>query len=151
VLLDGVDLLLLGLERMKCDFAKRAVVYSASLAVQKYMQGISEKQELLGVLADALINIYAMDSAITRTLQRVASVGEQRSQVPLWMTQLYVAQAHERVFDALREMLMWMSQDEEWGGQIRDINKYYALSRVNTFSLRRKIALHVIESGGYAI
>src|SRR3954469_2374311 len=44
----------LGLEQQKCDFAKRAVTYAASLAVQKYMQGISEKQELLGCLADAL-------------------------------------------------------------------------------------------------
>jgi alkylation response protein AidB-like acyl-CoA dehydrogenase len=141
----------LGLECQKCDFAKRAVTYAAQLAVQKYLQGISEKQELLGVLADALILVYAMDSAITRTMQRIATAGEEHSQVPLWMTQLFVSQAHERVFDGLREMLMWMSQDEEWGGQIRDINQYYALSRVNTFSLRRKIALHIIESGGYAL
>jgi alkylation response protein AidB-like acyl-CoA dehydrogenase len=141
----------LGLERQKCDFAKRAVTYAAQLAVQKYMQAISEKQELLGVLADAMILVYAMDSAITRTLQRVESVGETKAQVPLWMTQLFVAGAHEKVFDGLREMLGWMSQDEEWGGQIRDINKYYTLSRVNTFSLRRKVAVHVIESGGYAL
>jgi alkylation response protein AidB-like acyl-CoA dehydrogenase len=141
----------LGLERQKCDFAKRAVAYAASIGVQKYMAQISEKQELLGVLADCLIWIYAMDSAITRTLQLVESRGEDRAQVPLWMTQLYVAQAHERVFDSLREMLMWVSQDEEWGREIRDINTYYALSRVNTFSLRRKIAKHTIEAGGYAI
>jgi hypothetical protein len=48
-------------------------------------------------------------------------------------------------------MLMWMSQEEEWTGQIRDINKYYSLSRVNTFSLRRKIAKHVIDAGGYSL
>ena len=59
------------------------------------------------------------------------------------MTQLFVAQAHERVFDVLREMLMWMSQDEQWGCELRDINNYYSLDRVNTFSLRRKIAMHV--------
>jgi alkylation response protein AidB-like acyl-CoA dehydrogenase len=141
----------LALERQKCDFAKRAVTYAASLAVQKYLQVISDKQELLGVLADALILLYAMDSAITRTLQIVAAKGEEKSQVPLWMTQLFVAGAHERIFDALREMLMWMSQEEEWTGQIRDINKYYSLSRVNTFSLRRKIAKHVIDAGGYSL
>jgi alkylation response protein AidB-like acyl-CoA dehydrogenase len=141
---------LLGLERQKCDFAKRAVTYGVSLAVQKYMHGISEKQELLGELADSLILIYAMDSAITRTLQ-LAALGEEKARIPTLMTQLFVAQAHERIFDALREMLMWMSQEEEWSGQIRDINNYYSLSRVNTFSLRRKIAKHVIEAGGYAL
>jgi alkylation response protein AidB-like acyl-CoA dehydrogenase len=141
----------LGAERQKCDFAKRAVAYAASLGVQKYMQGITEKQELLGALADCLIQIFAMDSAITRTLQLVRAKGEGPSAIPLHMTQLFVAGAHERVFHDLREMLMWMSQDEEWGRGIRDINTYYDLTRVNTFSLRRKIAQHVIEAGGYAL
>jgi butyryl-CoA dehydrogenase len=141
----------LALERKKVDFAKRAVAYAASIGVQKYMQSISEKQELLGVLADCLIWIYAMDSAVTRTLQLIASKGEQKSQVALWMTQLIVSQYHEQVFDNLREMLMWVSQDEEWGKGVRDINTYYALTRVNTFSLRRKIARQMIEAGGYAL
>ena len=82
----------LGRERKKCDFAKRAIAYGASLGVQKYMQAISEKQELLGVLADCLILIFAMDSAITRTLQLIAAKGEATSQVPLCMTQLFVRQ-----------------------------------------------------------
>ena len=141
----------LGREQRQCDFAKRAVAYAASLGVQKYMQAISEKQELLGVLADCLIQVFAMDSAITRSLQLIRAKGEEKSRIPILMTQLFVAQSHEAVFDHLREMLMWMSQDEEWGREVRDINSYYQLERVNTFSLRRKIALHVLEAGGYAL
>ncbi|HVY40449.1 MAG TPA: acyl-CoA dehydrogenase family protein [Polyangia bacterium] len=141
----------LGRERKKCDFAKRAIAYGASLGVQKYMQQISEKQELLGGLADALILTFGMDSAISRTLQLIAAKGEAASQIPIYMTQLFVANAHEQVFHLLREMMMWMSQDEEWGREVRDINNYYNLDRVNTFSLRRKIAKHVIEAGGYAL
>ena len=91
------------------------------------------------------------DSAISRTLQLIRERGEEKSKIPLYMTQLFVAKAYEQVFDMLREMLMWMSQDEEWGREIRDINNYYSLDRVNTFSLRRKIAKHVIEAGGYAL
>jgi alkylation response protein AidB-like acyl-CoA dehydrogenase len=141
----------LGRERKKCDYAKRAIVYGASLGVQKYMQKISEKQETLGVLADCMILTFGMDTAISRTLQLIEAQGEEKSHIPLYMTQLFVAKAHEQVFDLLREMLMWMSQDEEWGREIRDINSYYSLERVNTFSLRRKIALHVLEAGGYAL
>ena len=141
----------LGLERHKCDFAKRATAYTASLGVQKYMQGITEKQELLGVLADCLIQIFAMDSAVTRALQLVRDKGEEASRVPILMTQLYVAKAHEAIFDGLREMLMWMAHDDEWSRGLQDINRYYELTPVNTFSLRRKIALHVIEAGGYRL
>ena len=116
------------------------------------MQGISEKQELLGVLADCLIWIFAMDSAVTRTLQLVAEPG--RAEEPgrdLDDPALRGPGTTSSVFDGLREMLMWISQDEEWGRGIRDINTYYTLHRVNTFSLRRKIAKHVIEAGGYAL
>src|SRR5436190_976572 len=141
----------LGREKKKCDFAKRAIAYGASLGVQKYMQAISEKQELLGVLADSIILTFGMDSAISRTLQLIAAKGEAASQIPIYMTQLFVAKAHEQVFVMLREMMMWMSQDEEWGREIRDINNYYNLDRINTFSLRRKVAKHVIEAGGYAL
>ena len=142
----------LGREIKKCDFAKRAVAYGASLGVQKYMQQISEKQELLGVLADCLIQTFGMDSAIARThaadrAPRARPAPRSRSA----MTQLFVAKAYEQVFDWLREMMMWMSQDEEWGREVRDVNNYYNLDRVNTFSLRRKIAKHVIEAGGYAL
>jgi butyryl-CoA dehydrogenase len=141
----------LGRERNKCDYAKRAIVYAASLGVQKYMQQISDKQELLGGLADCMILTFGMDSAITRTMQMIASQGEEKSRIAVAMTQLFVAKAHEDVFDMIREMLMWMSQEEEWGREVRDVNTYYALDRVNTFSLRRKIALHTLEHGGYAL
>ncbi len=141
----------LGRERNKCDYAKRAIVYVASLGVQKYMQQISDKQELLGGLADCMILTFGMDSAITRTMQMIQSQGEEKSRIPMCMTQLFVAKAHEEVFDLVREMLMWMSAEEEWGREVRDINSYYTLDRVNTFSLRRKIALHTIEAGGYAL
>jgi hypothetical protein len=89
--------------------------------------------------------------AISRTLQIIKAKGEAAAAIPLAMTQLFVATAHEAVFDSLREMMMWISQDEEWGREVRDINTYYSLDRVNTFSLRRKIARHVIEAGGYAL
>src|SRR4029453_1110769 len=51
----------LALERQKCDFAKRAVTYAASLAVQKYLQSISAKQKLRGLLAAPPLPVSARD------------------------------------------------------------------------------------------
>jgi hypothetical protein len=115
------------------------------------MTQISDKQELLGGLADCMILTFGMDSTITRTLQMIKADGEDKARIALAMTQHFVAKAHEEVFDLVREMLMWMSAEEEWGREVRDINTYYSLDRVNTFSLRRRIALHTIEAGGYAL
>ena len=91
------------------------------------------------VLADCLIDIFAMDSAITRTLQLHAEAGAAKADIATAMTQLFCAGAHQRVFDRLREMLMWMSEEAAWQKEIKDVNSYHELSRVNTFSLRRKV------------
>jgi len=44
-----------------------------------------------------------------------------------------------------------MSEDAAFEKGIADINHYYSLDRVNTFSLRRRIAKHMLENGGYAL
>jgi butyryl-CoA dehydrogenase len=141
----------LGAQALKCDLAKRALGYCIARGAEKYMAQISDKQELLGGLADCIILIYAMDSAITRARQLVGARGEEAAGIAVAMTQLFVAQAHERVFDLVREMLMWMHQTEEWEQAVAEVNLYYELSRVNTFSLRRQVARHVIDRGGYVL
>src|SRR6185503_14535754 len=129
----------------------RAVGYAIARGAEKYLEQIQDKQELLGGLADCLILVYAMDSAVTRAGQRLSGAGEAAAQTHIAMAQLFVAQAHERVFDLVREMLMWMSQGAEWEKGVAEVNQYYELSRVNTFSLRRQVARHMIERGGYSV
>src|SRR5262249_15719288 len=89
----------LGPAQKKCDLAKRAVGYAIAKGVERYAAQISEKQELLGVLADGIILVYAMDSAIPRAGQILAQQGERAAQIPIAVTQLFVAQAHERTVD----------------------------------------------------
>jgi alkylation response protein AidB-like acyl-CoA dehydrogenase len=91
-----------------------------------------------------------MDSAITRAAQ-LHQAGDAGATIATAMAQLFVAQAHEKVFDLVREMLMWMSQGEEWERGVAEVNLYYELSRVNTFSLRRQVARHVLERGEYQL
>jgi alkylation response protein AidB-like acyl-CoA dehydrogenase len=136
--------------RAKCDRANRATIFGIARGAEKYLEQIAEKQELLGGLADCLILTYAMDSAITRAVQ-LAEAGDPGATIATAMAQLFVAQAHERVFDLVREMLMWMEQGEEWERGVAEVNLYYELSRVNTFSLRRQVARHMIDRGEYRL
>ena len=92
-----------------------------------------------------------MDSAIARTLQLIAAKGEAGAEIPICHDAAVRREGLRAGVRLLREMMMWMSQEEEWGREVRDVNNYYNLDRVNTFSLRRKIAKHVIEAGGYAL
>jgi butyryl-CoA dehydrogenase len=43
--------------------AKKLGLFAAGAATQKYMQAIQDQQEIMGAIADMVIEIYAMESA----------------------------------------------------------------------------------------
>ncbi|MEY4744727.1 MAG: hypothetical protein RL272_672 [Candidatus Parcubacteria bacterium] len=54
--------------------AKRATIHALGAAAMKHMQGLKDEQQLLIALADALIAVYAADSAVLR-LEKLAAAG----------------------------------------------------------------------------
>jgi len=56
--------------------AKKLGLFAAGAATQKYMQAIQDQQEIMGAIADIVIEIYAMESAVLRTLKIAAAQGE---------------------------------------------------------------------------
>src|SRR6266481_349912 len=57
----------LAAERTMTVNAKKATLMLAGAAVQKYMTGLAEQQEILGALADMVMETFAMDSVVLRT------------------------------------------------------------------------------------
>ena len=48
---------------------------------QKYMQAIQDQQEIMGAIADMVIETYAMESAVLRTQKMIAATGRGRSRI----------------------------------------------------------------------
>src|SRR6185312_11174663 len=53
--------------------AKKATLFAAGSASQKYMAKLADEQEIVGALADMIIQVYAMESAILRAEKMVAN------------------------------------------------------------------------------
>src|SRR5216117_1656915 len=58
---------LLAEEQKLVASAKKLGLFAAGAATQKYMQGIQDQQEIMGAIADMVMEIYAMESALLRT------------------------------------------------------------------------------------
>ena len=82
--------------------AKKTALFSAGVASQRYMTDLSEQQEVMAALADIIIEAFAMDSAVLRTLKLENSQGEASSALPIAMTQVYLSEAMARVEVAAR-------------------------------------------------
>ncbi len=70
--------------------AKKLAMLIAGAASQKYMQKLADQQEVMGAIADMVIEAFAMDSALLRARKYVAAHGEEKAGLVIAMTQVYL-------------------------------------------------------------
>ena len=63
--------------------AKKLTLFAAGAATQKYMQQLADEQEVMGAIADMIIEVFAMESAILRA-EKIASEGALRRFLSPW-------------------------------------------------------------------
>src|SRR4029077_3079566 len=80
---------LLAAEQKLAKNAKKVALMTLGTAAQKYMMGLSDQQEILMGVADIIIDTYAMESAILRTLKMAASQGEKAAALCTDMTRTF--------------------------------------------------------------
>src|SRR5262249_58249325 len=56
--------------------AKKLFLQAAGGAVQKFREKLAEEQELIGALANMVMEVYAMESSLLRAQKAAASKGE---------------------------------------------------------------------------
>src|SRR5438105_6766137 len=79
--------------------------FAAGAATRKYMQAIQDQQEIMGAIADMVIESYAMESAVLR-VQKITSIqGESAAALPIAMTRVYLSQAMEKIEAAARKII----------------------------------------------
>src|SRR6201982_915019 len=76
-------------ERKLVAQAKKLGLFAAGAATQKYMQAIQDQQEIMGAIADMVIESYVMESAVLRAQKIASSQGEAAAALPIGMTRVY--------------------------------------------------------------
>jgi len=131
--------------------AKKLGLFAAGAATQKYMQQIEQQQEIMGAIADMVIEIYAMESALLRTLKIAEAQGESAATLPIAMTRVYLSQAMEKVESAARKIIAAVADGDVLRTQLAILRRLGKHDPYNTIELRQQIAQKVIERGKYAL
>src|SRR5437868_1870072 len=90
----------LAAERTMVANAKKAALMVSGAATQKYMMALQDQQEVMGAMADMIIEVFAMESALLRTQKLIARSGEAASANPIAMTRAYLASSIDKVESA---------------------------------------------------
>src|SRR4051812_47026995 len=138
-------------ERKLVGQAKKLGVFAAGAATQKYMQAIQDQQEVMGAIADMVIETYAMESAVLRAQKMVEQKGEAASSTAVAMTRVYLTQAVDKVESAAKKIIAAVAEGDMLRTQLAILRRLVKHEPFNTIELRQQIAQKVIERGKYAL
>jgi butyryl-CoA dehydrogenase len=139
----------LATERALVSNAKKLSLFAAGAASQKYMQALVDQQEVMGALADMIMETYAMESAVLRAQKMVERADERVASLAVAMAQVYLAHGMEKIESAGRKVITAVAEGDMLRTQLAILRRLGKHDPVNTIALRRQIAARVMEAGKY--
>jgi alkylation response protein AidB-like acyl-CoA dehydrogenase len=138
-------------ERKLVMSAKKLGLFVAGAGTQKYMQAIQDQQEVMGAIADMVIETYAMESAVLRAQKVAERNGEAAASLPIAMTRVYLSQAMEKIEAAAKKVIAAVADGDMLRTQLAILRRLAKHEPFNTIELRQQIAQKVIERGKYTL
>jgi len=136
-------------EQKLVSMAKKIGLLAAGAATQKYMERLAGQQELVALISDIIIEVFAMESALLRTLKKAHHEGEEKSRIQIAVTEVYINDAFARVEWMAKQIFAAIAEGEELRTQLMALKRLAKNTPVNTIALRREIADSVIPLGRY--
>ncbi len=130
--------------------AKDVTIYASMKIAMKYMQSLAEEQEFIEYLANLLIDLYAVDSALARATQAVRR-GDENSAVHVKLAQLATWLAFSRMCLNLDQMLMTNMSESDVQTELSLVRNYLGDYLLNGVALQRELASIVVEKHGYPL
>ncbi|MEW6731451.1 MAG: acyl-CoA dehydrogenase family protein [Acidobacteriota bacterium] len=128
---------------------KKAVIMLLGLATQKWMMELSEQQEVIAAISNCIMETYACESTLLRTLKRIAHVGEEKASYHTEMMRVLLNDAIARVEMQGRQTLAVIAENTELTASIKSLQRLLQWQPINTVTARRRIADRIIEAEGY--
>ncbi len=146
---EGVPTGHLGEQVRMLHMSKRISLMVAGAAAQKYREALQDEQEIVGVLSDFTIELFAMESALLRAVKSEARGGEKGAEAKSDMVKVYFNDAFARIELLAKEALASMEEGDALRTQLAALKKLTRYTPVNTTRLRRAIAERIIEAERY--
>ena len=128
---------------------KKMFLQAAGGAVQKFREKLADEQELIGALANIVMEVYAMESTLLRAQKAAASKGESASAVMIDAARVFIADAAERVDHEAKRAIATVHEGDMLTTQMAVLKRFGKRPAVDTIALRRRVAAAVQSQDRY--
>ena len=136
----------LAAQRAMLASAKKIGLFCAGAASQKFGQGLEEQQEVMGALADIIIEVLALESTLLRT-EKMAGT----KPLAIAMAKYYAARSFRIVKKSAELIIGAVAEGDMLRTQMTIFRRLSKHEPENTVALGREIAGAMIEAGRYAL
>lgn len=133
------------------NVAKSVFSFVFGEALQRHGKALRDQQEIIGKLSNIIIEIWAMESTLLRTLKLLQGKDTRKGDIPLKMTKVLFHDGLERIGFLAAGILEAVEDNALSLKYIPMIRRVIASPPINTVALRQGIARQMIEWGRYAI
>ncbi|MBW1771681.1 MAG: acyl-CoA dehydrogenase family protein [Deltaproteobacteria bacterium] len=129
--------------------AKKITLLSAGASAQKYMEKLADEQEIVALIADMIIEVFAMESILLRALKKARKDGEEKAQIHVAVARVYVNDAFPKIDLMAKQIFAAISEGEELRTQLMALKRLARFTPINAIALRREIADSIIPVARY--
>ena len=129
---------------------KKAILMVAGKAAQELGASFKDEQELLMLIAEMIIELYVVESALLRTEKLISMRGEGACQTQVAMTRLYLSQVVDQIYIAGKEAIASFAKEDDQKILLMGLKRFTKATLTNSKALRREIAAVLLEKEGYS-
>ena len=128
---------------------KKVFLMVGGKAAMALQDRIEDEQEIMMNLADVMIEIYAVESALLRSEKLVSLKGEEASASQIAMAKIYLYEAVDKIEAAAKEAIVSFAKGDEQKVLLMGLKRYTKPDFINVKELRRQVADYMIAQGKY--
>src|SRR5437879_447321 len=125
--------------------AKKALLFTAGSAVQKFADAMRDQQEVLMHLSNMVMEVYAADTAVHRLMK--SNLADPHADV----VRTFINDAMSRIDFSARQVLAAVAEGDALRTQLAALRRLLRWMPINTVGARQRIADFLIESNRYAL
>jgi alkylation response protein AidB-like acyl-CoA dehydrogenase len=128
---------------------KKAFLLAAGAAMQKHREQLAEQQEIVGALANIVLDCFAAESSVRRAQKAESARGAESAAAMADAARVCLHDAAEGVGTAARTVLSAVAEGDTLRAQLAVLRRFLKREPVDSIALRRRIADAVQASDRY--
>jgi len=139
----------LALQEHMVRMSKKIALMVAGVAAQKFGANLAKEQEVLAKIAEIVIEVFAMESGLLRTLKIIAKDGEKKAKYQIEAVKVYVDEMIPQIELWAKQLVAYVEEGDMLRTQLAGIKKLARYQPIDSIRLKQSVAARIIDLEAY--